>query len=155
MSTIWKPAVTVAAVIERDGRFLLVHERTRDGLRLNQPAGHLDAGESLAAACRRETLEETAYDFTPTYLVGVYMWRSPEDETYVRFVFAGDLGALDPGRGLDAEIVRTFWLSEGELRARIAEHRNPMVIRCVDDFLRGQRYPLDLICTHGNVSVAT
>ncbi len=153
MPTIWKPAVTVAAVIERDGSFLLVHERTRDGLRLNQPAGHLDPGESLVAACRRETLEETAYDFTPTHLVGVYMWRSPDDETYVRFVFTGELGELEQGRTLDVEIVRTLWLNEGELRARIEEHRNPMVIMCVDDFLRGQRYPLALIHTHSNLGV--
>ena len=147
----WKPAATVAAVIERDGRFLLVEEHTRDGLRINQPAGHLDPGESLLDACARETLEETAYRFTPTQLLGVYLWRSgaaARAPSYLRFAFTGALGEAVAGRTLDAGIVRTLWLTPEELAACVAAHRSPLVMRCVDDFLRGQRYPIDLLYTH-------
>jgi 8-oxo-dGTP pyrophosphatase MutT (NUDIX family) len=147
----WKPAATVAAVIERDGRFLFVEERTRDGLRINQPAGHLDPGESLLEACTRETLEETAYHFTPTQLLGVYLWRSgpaASAPTYLRFAFTGALGEAMAGRLLDEGIVRTLWLTPTELAQRSAMHRSPLVMRCVEDFLRGQRYPIDLLFTH-------
>lgn len=147
----WKPAATVAAVVERAGRFLLVEEHTSDGLRINQPAGHLDPGETLAQACARETLEETAHQFTPTQLVGVYLWRNGAHagvNTYLRFAFAGTLGEELAGRALDTGIVRALWLTADELAARAAQHRSPLVMRCVDDYLRGQRYPLDLIYTH-------
>jgi len=149
--TSWKPAATVAAVVERDGRFLFVEERTRNGLRINQPAGHLDPGESLLAACARETLEETAYRFTPTQLIGVYLWRSrprPEAPAYLRFAFTGALGEVVAGRALDAGIVRTLWLSPAELAELSDMHRSPLVMQCVDDYLRGQRYPIDLLYTH-------
>ena len=147
----WKPAATVAAVIERDGRFLLVEERTRNGLRINQPAGHLDPGESLIAACVRETLEETAYRFTPTDLLGVYLWRASADAngaSYLRFAFTGALGSKVAEQALDQGIVRTLWLTAEELGACAAEHRSPLVLRCVQDYLRGQRYPIDLLFTH-------
>jgi 8-oxo-dGTP pyrophosphatase MutT (NUDIX family) len=147
----WKPAATVAAVIEREGRFLMVEEQTREGLRINHPAGHLDPGESLLDACARETLEETAHRFTPTQLLGVYLWRSDaaaDTPSYLRFAFTGALGELVAGRALDEGIVRTVWLTPEEL-ARCAElHRSPLVMRCVDDYLRGQRYPIDLLFTH-------
>jgi 8-oxo-dGTP pyrophosphatase MutT (NUDIX family) len=152
VSPLWKPSVTVAAVIEQDGRFLLVEEQTADGIRLNQPAGHLDPGESLLAAAARETLEETAFTFTPTQLVGVYLWRSEPPPlanavTYLRFAFCGDLGTVDPGRPLDSGILRTLWLTRDEIAARAAEHRSPLVQRCVDDYLRGARFPIDLLFT--------
>ena len=142
---IWKPAVTVAAVIERGGRFLFVEERIDGRLVLNQPAGHLDPGESLVAACRREVLEETAHDFEPRSLVGVYRWHyAPKDVTFLRFCFAGDISGQDPTRTLDTEIVRLHWLTSAELAARKNEHRSPLVAKCVADFLSGKRYPLDL-----------
>ncbi|SDE35409.1 ADP-ribose pyrophosphatase YjhB, NUDIX family [Variovorax sp. CF079] len=150
----WKPNVTVAAVIEQDGRFLLVEERTKAGLKLNTPAGHLDPGESPAEGCARETLEETAHHFTPTALVGIYMARflGDEDVTYMRFAFAGTLGAFEPGRPLDEGIVRTLWMTADEIRSSVARHRSPLLLQCVEDYLAGQRYSLDLIHTH--VSVA-
>ena len=142
---IWKPSVTVAAVIERGGRFLFVEERIEGRLVLNQPAGHLDPGESLVAACRREVLEETAHDFEPRTLVGVYRWHyAAKDVTFLRFCFAGDASDPDPTRTLDAEIVRVHWLTPAELAARKSDHRSPLVAKCVADYLSGKRYPLDL-----------
>lgn len=147
----WKPNVTVAAVIERNGRFLLVEEQAADGLRLNTPAGHLDPGESPAEGCVRETLEETAHHFTPTALIGVYMARSRpaaergEDVTYMRFAFAGTLGAFEENRALDDGIVRTLWMTPDEIRASVARHRSPLLLQCVEDYLAGKRYPLELI----------
>ncbi|HVJ22613.1 MAG TPA: NUDIX hydrolase [Burkholderiales bacterium] len=141
---VWKPSVTVAAVIERDGRFLLIQEKIRDQLVLNQPAGHLDPGESLAAACRREAMEETAHHFEPTALVGIYRWRDPRrDFTFLRFAFHGNVGAAE-NRPLDKEIVAVHWLTPEEIRRRKAEHRSPLVQQCVDDFLAGRSYPLDV-----------
>ena len=112
MNRIWKPNVTVAALIEREGRFLLVEEETDGGLRFNQPAGHLDEDESLAAACAREALEETAWSFTPTALVGIYQWPRPQrDVTYLHFAFCGELGAHDGDRVLDDGILRAVWMT--------------------------------------------
>jgi 8-oxo-dGTP pyrophosphatase MutT (NUDIX family) len=147
----------VAAVIERDGRFLLVEEQTSDGIRLNQPAGHLDPDESIVAGCAREALEETAHHFTPEHLLGVYMSRyvsarTGEDVTYVRFAFTGRLGERIAGRALDHGILRTLWLTPEEIRARAADHRSGLVQRCVDDYLAGRRFPLDLIYTHPTAS---
>lgn len=149
----WKPGVTVAAVVERDGRFLLVEERTAEGLRLNQPAGHLDPGESLVQAVVREALEETAHRVEPAACVGVYMSRyrnqaQGTDATYLRFAFACRVVGFDPGRELDEGIVRTLWLAPEEIRARSHAHRSPVVMRTVDDYLAGRRYPLELIFTH-------
>jgi 8-oxo-dGTP pyrophosphatase MutT (NUDIX family) len=141
---VWKPSVTVAAVIERGGRFLLIQERISGGLVLNQPAGHLDPGESLAAACRREAMEETAHHFEPTSLVGIYRWRDPrKDFTFLRFAFRGNVGAAEK-RPLDKEIVAVHWLTPDEVRERKAEHRSPLVQQCVDDYLAGRSYPLDV-----------
>ena len=152
----WHPSVTVAAIIERGGKFLLVQEHTPEGLRLNNPAGHLDPGESLIQACAREALEETAHPFTPTGLLGIYMSRfqrpsSGEDITYLRFAFCGDLGAEIAGQALDEGIVRTLWMTPDEMRERHAEHRSPLVMRCVEDYLRGQRLALDALHTDPSV----
>ena len=142
---IWKPSVTVAAVIERGGRFLFVEERINGRLVLNQPAGHLDPGESLVAACRREVLEETAHRFEPRALVGVYRWHyAAKDVTFLRFCFAGDVGDAEKGRALDAPVLRVHWLTPAELEARRAEHRSPLVAKCVADSLAGRRFALDL-----------
>jgi len=156
MSKRWKPNVTVAAVIERDGRFLLVEEQTADGLRLNNPAGHLDPGESLEQACIRETLEETTFGFRPDAMVGIYLTGpaaqvsgAPDRAgvTYLRFAFRGVLGASDPGRQLDHGIVRTVWMSALEIRASQTRHRSPAVLQCVEDYLAGRSFPLDLVRT--------
>lgn len=159
----WKPHVTVAAVIERDQRFLLVEEQTAQGLRLNNPAGHLDPGESLVQACARETLEETAFAFVPQGLVGVYLTGPSQPATdaglpqgapsagggitYLRFAFCGVLGAFDAGRVLDQGIVRTVWLLPQEIRDSRHLHRSPVLLHCVEDYLAGRRFPLDLVRT--------
>ena len=146
----WKPNVTVAALIERDGRFLLVEEDTDDGLRFNQPAGHLDQNESLEAACAREALEETAWTFRPTALIGVYQWPRPQgDITYLRFAFCGELGQHHPERILDTGILRAVWMTPEEIRASTDRHRSPLVWQCVADHLAGRRYPLELISHYG------
>jgi ADP-ribose pyrophosphatase YjhB (NUDIX family) len=142
----WKPNVTVAAVIERDGKYLLVEEETAGGLAFNQPAGHLEEGESLVDAVVRETLEETAYHFRPTHLVGIYNWRRPDGEvTYLRFAFAGELRGWEAERRLDAGIVAAHWLTLEEVIAREARHRSPLIRRCIEDLRAGKRYPLDLL----------
>jgi len=142
--TIWKPSVTVAAVIERQGKFLFVEERIDGRLVLNQPAGHLDPGESLVQACRREVMEETAHDFEPTALVGIYRWHyAAKDVTFLRFCFKGNL-AGQLSRPLDKEIVRLHWLTAEEVKERKAQHRSPLVQRCVEDFLAGRSFPLEL-----------
>lgn len=157
----WLPHVTVAAIVERDGRFLVVEEHTANGLRLNQPAGHLEAGETLLQAVIRETLEETAHPFAPEALVGMYMthFERPDGRngdgngvgsgvTYLRFTYCGAGGAPDPARALDPDIVRTLWMSADELRACAERHRTPLVMQCIDDYLAGRRFPLDFVRTH-------
>lgn len=160
MSDRWKPSVTVAAIVEQavDGqrRFLLVEEETAEGLRLNNPAGHLDPGESPAQAVARETLEETGCVFVPSHLVGVYLSRfyrpaTQEDVTYVRFAFAGRVSAPQPGWVLDDGIVRTLWMTPEEIRASADRHRSPLVLRCLEDHLAGRRHPLDLLTTDPSV----
>ena len=162
MNNRWKPSVTVAAVISKDfdgvQKFLLVEEQTRDGLKLNNPAGHLDPGESPAQGCARETLEETAFHFTPTAVVGVYMSRFEQlqadgvlDITYLRFAFCGELGAHVDGQALDEGIVRTVWLTADEIRASVDRHRSPLLLRCMEDYLAGRRYPLDMVTTDPSV----
>ncbi len=147
---IWKPHVTVAALMERDGQFLLVEEETAEGIRFNQPAGHLDAGESLVAACTREALEETAHEFVPTELVGIYQWPRPQgDITYLRFAFAGKVGARETARQLDTGILRAVWMTPAEIAACAERHRSPLVLQCVQDYLAGRRFPLDLIRHYG------
>ncbi|MCB1997120.1 MAG: NUDIX hydrolase [Burkholderiaceae bacterium] len=144
----WRPSVTVAAVIEHAGRYLLVEEHTPEGLRLNQPAGHLDPGESLLQAVVREAREETACDFRPEALLGVHLARferGAETITYLRFAFCGTVGAPVPGRVLDTPIVRTLWLTPDEIAARAAEHRSVLVQRCIDEHRAGLRFPLDVL----------
>lgn len=153
----WKPSVTVAAVIEQDGRFLLVEEETVDGLRLNNPAGHLEPGESPAQACAREALEETGHAFEPTALLGIYLSRfhrqaAREDVTYLRFAFRGRLGGFDPHRALDHGIVRTLWMTPEELRASADRHRSPLVLRCMEDHLAGISHSLSLVFTDASVT---
>lgn len=179
MSERWKPSVTVAAIIEADGRFLLVEEHTPQGLKLNNPAGHLDPGESPQQGAVREALEETARIFTPDRLVGVYVARlqrpavmeppgcatpqggaadleaarrpAGEDITYLRFAFGGTAGAVDPDRVLDTPIVRTLWMSLDEVRASRERHRSPLVLQCIEDYCAGRRYPLEVVHTHPSV----
>lgn len=152
----WNPRVTVAAVIEHGGRFLLVEEETKVGLRLNTPAGHLEPGETPAQGCAREVLEEAGYDFTPTAFLGVYLARSRknstgEDQTYLRLAFCGELGAHHAGRPLDEGIVRTVWMTADEVRSSTAQHRSPLVLKCIEDYLAGVRYPLEAV--HADASV--
>ena len=152
MTNIWKPAVVVAAVIEKDGRFLLVEENTPEGIRYNQPAGHLDPGETLVQAVIRETLEETAHDFIPTGLLGMYLMRfetaeGSEVRTYLRFAFVGDLGRQHD-RPLDNDILRTVWMTVDEIKSCRDRHRSPLLMQCVEDYLQGRRAPLSMVSTH-------
>ena len=147
----WKPSVTVAAIIEEQGRFLLVEEETPDGLRLNNPAGHLEPGESLLQGVIREALEETCRAFEPEALLGVYLARMhrhadpAEDVTYLRFAYRGRVGEPIPGATFDAGIVRTVWMTPDEVRASAARHRSPMLLLCMEDHLAGRRLPLDAV----------
>jgi 8-oxo-dGTP pyrophosphatase MutT (NUDIX family) len=150
------PAVTVAAVTQIDGRFLVVEERIGGRLVFNQPAGHVEPGETLLAAVTREAREETAWGFTPEHLLGVYRWRNPDTGIVsLRFAFSGCVHDHDPAQPLDRAIVRTHWLSRAELAAPPRALRSPLVLRCIDDFLAGTRHPLaavaqlDLITAHG------
>lgn len=156
MSERWKPNVTVAAVIEEAGRYLLVEEHTPEGLRLNTPAGHLDPGESPQQGAVREALEETARRFTPQCIVGVYLARSRRpgrdaDVTYLRIAFGGTAGDADPARALDTGIVRTLWMTLDEVRASRERHRSALVLRCIEDHAGGRRHPLDLVHTDASV----
>ena len=151
MSVIWKPNVTVAAVIFRDGKYLLVEEETDAGLRFNQPAGHLECGEDLLDAVVREALEETSYHFKPTALIGIYNWRNRDkDVTYLRFAFTGDLHGWEADRKLDDGIVAARWLTVDEVRACVDRHRSPLILQCIEDHAAGKRYPLDLL-THYDI----
>jgi len=141
-----RPTVTVAAIVERDGAYLLVREQTRNGVRLNQPAGHLEAGETPPAGAARETLEEAAWRVEPTALVGIYRWDAPDNgATFVRFAYAATPIAAVPGRPLDEGIVDAIWIPYDEIVARRDEHRSPLVLRCIDDYRAGLRWPLDLV----------
>ena len=156
MSERWKPSVTVAAIIERDGRYLLVEEHTPEGLRLNNPAGHLEPGESLLEAVVREVLEETARAFVPEALVGVYLARlrreaTGEDVSYLRFAFCGTAGEADPARRLDEGIVRTLWLTPLEVEASRDRHRSPLLWQCVAAHQAGRRFPLALLGTDPSI----
>jgi 8-oxo-dGTP pyrophosphatase MutT (NUDIX family) len=141
-----KPDVTVAAVVERDGRFLVVEERIKGKLVFNQPAGHVEIGETLIEAAVREVREETAWLFEPVAMLGAYLWRNPaNNRSTLRFAFSGtvsDHHALQP---LDKGIVTTHWLSRAELIEREQRLRSPLVLRCIDDYLAGKRLPLDSV----------
>jgi 8-oxo-dGTP pyrophosphatase MutT (NUDIX family) len=145
-----RPAVTVASVIERHGRFLLIEEHTRGGIKLNQPAGHLESGESLVQAAARETIEETGWSVSPTALVGIYRWTAADTgATFVRFSFAAEAHSHDAARPLDTGIVRALWLTYDEIVARRGDHRSPLVLRCIDDFRAGHRWALDIVAEIG------
>ena len=148
--TLWRPSATVAAVIERDGKFLFVEEMQEGRRVLNQPAGHLDPGETIIAACAREVLEETAHRFEPAGLVGIYRWHYKTAEvTFLRFCFSGRiLGTVD--RPLDKEILALHWLTPSELKAKAAMHRSPLVLQCMDDYLRGRNFAIEVLSNvHG------
>ena len=143
---IWKPHVTVAAIAENDGKFLIVEENIDGQMVYNQPAGHLDSGESLIEAVIRETLEETAWTFQPEALVGVQLWRHPvHSESYLRFSFCGSCYEHNTDRPLDDGIEEVVWLSRDELMDNNHRLRSPMVLRTIDDYLEGRRYSLDIL----------
>lgn len=143
---IWKPHATVAAIIHRDGKYLLVEEDSDGEIVFNQPAGHLDPNESLVDAVIRETREETAWGFIPDAITGIYRWIHPGfDRTYLRFAFCGQIRDFHNEQPLDDGILRTVWLSRDEVQARQDRLRSPMVLRCIDDFERGHRYPLEML----------
>ena len=143
---IWKPNTTVAAIIERDNKFLLVEEITERGNRFNQPAGHLEDGETLVQAVIRETMEEAAYEFTPEFLLGVYQWKHTlNDTTYLRFAFIGKAGVHYPMQELDEGIVQAVWMDIDEIREKANLMRSPQVLTCIEDYLAGKRYPLEVI----------
>ncbi len=141
-----KPEITVAAVTEDDGRFLVVEERINQRLVLNQPAGHVEHGETLLEAVIREAREETAWRFEPKALLGAYLWRNPANgRTTLRFAFVGSVSDHKPNQPLDTPIVTTHWLTRAELEERNGRLRSPLVLRCVDDYLKGTRQALDLV----------
>jgi 8-oxo-dGTP pyrophosphatase MutT (NUDIX family) len=145
-AAVWRPHVTVATIVARRERFLLVEERVRGRVVLNQPAGHLDPGESLVAAAARETLEETGWEVAPTHLVAIQQWTSPTDgRAFLRFVFGADALAHDPQRTLDDGILRALWLTRDELAANAARLRSPMVLASIDEWRGGRRLPLDAL----------
>ncbi len=135
--------VTVAAIIRRNDCYLIVEETVGGRIVLNQPAGHLEPHETIPEAVVRETLEETAWDFVPQALVGIYQYESAEGITYLRFAFAGEVTGHHPERRLDRGIERALWLTRAQLVARAADHRGPQVLRAIDDYENGRRYPLD------------
>jgi ADP-ribose pyrophosphatase YjhB (NUDIX family) len=143
---VWTPRVTVAAVIEQQGRFLLVKEETPHGIRYNQPAGHLEENEDLLAAVKREVYEETAWQFEPEALISVHLWRhQPTSPTFLRFCFVGQCHSFNPHQALDTGIIACHWLSRDEIAARQTELRSPLVLACIDEYLSDQRYPLSML----------
>jgi NADH pyrophosphatase NudC (nudix superfamily) len=145
MAEVWRPSVTVAAIMQREDRFCLVEEEADGRLVYNQPAGHWEPGETLAEACTREVLEETAHAFRPTHLLGIYRWHyAPKDVTFLRFAFLGEVLG-ETGGPLEREIRRVVWLAPEEVRAARGRHRSPLVMACIDDCLAGRRYPLDIL----------
>ena len=145
----WNPEVTVAAIVERDNRFLMVEERISGRLVLNQPAGHLEDGETLVDAVIRETREETAWRLRPEALVGTYLWRAPDGRSFLRFAFCGSVDDHHAQQPLDAGIQRALWISNEQLLAQASRLRSPMVLRCVHDFLLGKRQALDSVACLG------
>ena len=143
---VWKPDVTVAAIVERDGQYLIVEERSSGRIVLNQPAGHLESGETFPAAVQRETLEETGWHFRPDAITGVYLWRTPQsNRTFLRIAFTGSVDGHEPARTLDRGVVGVRWLTREQLAASGPRLRSPLVLQCIDDHRAGLRYPLGLI----------
>jgi 8-oxo-dGTP pyrophosphatase MutT (NUDIX family) len=144
------PDVTVAAIVQREGRFLMVEERIAGRLVLNQPAGHLEDAETLVEAAVRETREETAWRLHPEALVGVYLWRNPDNgRSFLRFAFCGSVDDHRPGQPLDSGIQRALWVSRAQLLAQPGRLRSPLVMRCLDDYLLGRRQPLETVASLG------
>lgn len=138
--------ITVAAIIEENKRFLMVEESIQGQAVYNQPAGHLEEDETLLEAVVRETLEETAWHFVPETITGIYQWTQPKSrQTFMRICFAGQHQQHDKGRPLDTGIIQAVWLNRQELEAMSDRLRSPLVLACIDDYLQGQRYPLELI----------
>lgn len=151
----WRPDLTVAAIVQREDRFLMVEEQVQGALVLNQPAGHVEDGESILDAAVRETLEETAWRFVPRHLLGIYLWRNPASgHSILRVAICGDVDSHDAGRQLDTEIVAARWMTRGEMLASPARLRSPLVLRCIDDHLAGQRHALDALRYLGTMPVA-
>jgi len=145
----WQPHVTVAAVIEKENKFLLVEENIGNKIMLNQPAGHWENNETLLEAVSREVREETAWDFKPTFLIGIYQWQLPAnpEQTYLRFAFTGNISDFDPNRKLDDPIIRTIWSDYESICNNQQQHRSPQLLLCVEDYINGKRFSLDCI-TH-------
>ncbi|TDR30504.1 NUDIX hydrolase [Hydromonas duriensis] len=145
-SPIWTPHATVAAIVERDGRFLMVREHTRHGIRINQPAGHWEADETMVDAVTREVLEESGYAFTPTALLGIYISdKDDKSVTYLRLTFIGTVSEAPIQNELDDDIIAAEWLTVDEIMSQRDIHRNPVVAKCLGDYLAGQRLDLSLV----------
>lgn len=143
---VWKPHVTVAAIIEKDQRFLLVEEETSNGIAFNQPAGHLEQGEDLISAVKREVAEETAWQFEPEHIVSVQLWRkNPTSPSFLRVCFTGHCHSFDPQQRLDEGIITTHWLTRTEIEAKGDNLRSPLVLIGIDEFMAGTRHPLTLL----------
>ncbi len=143
---VWKPHVTVSAIVEHEQRFLLVEERVDGRMVLNNPAGHLEPGETLLQAVIRETREEAAWEFTPEAVIGIYQWHhAPRDLTFLRVCYCGAVNGHDPEQHLDEGIHRTIWMTRDEMLSARERLRSPMVLQAIDDYLAGTRYPLDII----------
>ncbi len=150
----WKPHVTVAAIAEHDGRFLLVEERVHDTLVINNPAGHLEESENFIDAVRRETLEETGWEFEPDAVTGIYLLKNLSlDATFLRIAFCGHCTRHHPDRPLDRGIIGSRWLTRAELDSASLSLRSPLVTRCIDDYLAGRRFPLDILTCIAPVAI--
>lgn len=151
----WRPDLTVAAIVQRDDRFLIVEERIRSRLVLNQPAGHVEDGESILDAVVRETLEETAWHFQPRHLLGLYVWRSADTgRSFLRVAIAGEVVTHEPQRALDPPVIAAHWLTRDQLLAQPSRLRSPMVLACIDDHLAGRRHDLSALSYLGSPAIA-
>ncbi len=146
---VWKPHVTVAAVIEQDNQFLLVEEETSNGLAFNQPAGHLEKSEDIITAVKREVHEETAWQFDPEFIISIQLWRkNPDFPTFLRVCFAGKVHSHDQGQPLDEGIIATHWLNRDQIAEKKSQLRSSLVLTSVDAYLAGDRYPLSMLSTY-------
>jgi len=143
---VWKPHVTVAAVIEKNKKFLLVEENTSNGIAFNQPAGHLEEGENIITAVKREVNEETAWKFEPVHIIAIQLWRkNPDCPSFIRVCFAGYVNSFNADQALDDDIISTHWLSRNEISEKKTKLRSPLVLKSVDAYLAGEHYPLSLL----------